>query len=109
MHDMVEDGLLDPDADVNTYLTSWKLPDSEFSASEKVTLNRIANHSAGLTVWGFAGYNRNDEIPSPVQVLDGAGNSDSVRVYKTPGESWQYSGGGYTIMQQVLETVPSPA
>lgn len=35
-------------------------------------------------------------------VLDGHGNTDPVRVYKAPGESWQYSGGGYTVMQQLV-------
>jgi len=34
--------------------------------------------------------------------LDGKGNTDSVRVYKKPGESWMYSGGGYTIMQLMI-------
>ena len=28
-----------------------------------------------------------------------------MRVYKTPGRDWQYSGGGYTIMQLMIEEV----
>ena len=61
--------------------------------------------AAGLTVWGFPGYTRSEPMPSAVAVLDGEGNTDPVRVYQTPGESWQYSGGGYTVLQQALADV----
>ena len=111
-HQLVESGELDLDVNVNEYLQSWQLPDNEFTESEKVTLRRILNHTAGLTVWGFPGYDKGDTIPSTQDVLDGNGNTDSVRVYKTPGESWMYSGGGYTIMQLVItdtENITFPA
>ncbi len=101
-HQMVESGVFDLDANVNDYLKSWQLPDNEFTNNEKVTLRRILNHTAGLTVWGFPGYDKGDEIPSTQDVLDGNGNTDAVRVYKEPGESWMYSGGGYTIMQLMI-------
>ncbi|MCU0357815.1 MAG: beta-lactamase family protein [Cyclobacteriaceae bacterium] len=102
---MVEEGRLSLDENVNTGLVSWKLPDNEFTIDEKVTLRRILNHTAGLTVWGFPGYDKGDTIPSMIDVLDGKGNTDSVRVYKKPGESWMYSGGGYTIMQLLMTDV----
>ena len=101
-HQLVEEGILDLDTDVNSHLSSWQLPDNEFTASEKVTLRRILNHTAGLTVWGFPGYDKGDDIPTTQEVLDGKGNTDAVRVYKEPGESWMYSGGGYTIMQLMI-------
>jgi CubicO group peptidase (beta-lactamase class C family) len=104
-HQMVESGQLNLDANVNDYLTSWQLPDNKFTAKEKVTLRRILNHTAGLTTWGFPGYDKGDEIPSVPDVLDGKGNTDAVRVYKEPGESWMYSGGGYTIMQLMVTDV----
>jgi hypothetical protein len=67
---MAEDGLLDIDEDINAYLTSWTLPASEFSETEKVTIRRITNHSAGTTVWGVPGYARSAEIPeAPVTVV----------------------------------------
>ena len=100
---LVEQGEFDLDENVNRYLESWQLPDNEFTATEKVTLRRILNHTAGLTVWGFPGYDQGDDIPSVVEVLDGEGNTDPVRVFRQPGEAWQYSGGGYTIMQLAIE------
>jgi CubicO group peptidase (beta-lactamase class C family) len=99
---LVEDGLIKLDHDINAYLTSWSVPENNFTAEEKVTLRRILNHTAGLTVWGFPGYDKGDQIPSVVEVLEGEGNTDAVRVYKGPGESWQYSGGGYTVMQLAI-------
>jgi len=110
-HQLAEQGVINLDSNVNNYLWSWKLPENAFTEKEKVTTRRILNHTAGLTVWGFPGYDKGDTIPSVPEVLDGKGNTDSVRVYKEPGESWMYSGGGYTIMQLMitdLEREPFP-
>lgn len=102
---LVDKNLVDLDVNVNTYLSSWKLPDNEFTKKEKVTLRRILNHTAGTTIGGFLGYKRGETIPSVPEILDGKGNTDSVRVYKEPGKSWRYSGGGYTIMQQMVSDI----
>jgi CubicO group peptidase (beta-lactamase class C family) len=108
---LVEEGLIRLDAPVNDYLTSWRLPDNEFTADSVVTLRHLLTHSAGLTVWGFPGYRKDEpfaggqEVATNPQVLDGDGNTDPVRVYKEPGTSWQYSGGGYTVMEQMVEDV----
>ncbi len=102
---LVEDGVITLDGDVNDRLRRWKVPDNEFTAEEKVTLRRILNHTAGTTVWGFPGYASKRERPSTLDVLDGEGNTDAIRVFKIPGESWRYSGGGYTVMQLLLMDV----
>ena len=101
----VEDGLLDLDQNVNEKLTGWQIPNNEFTTERKVTLRGLLNHTAGTTVWGFPGYERGGDIPSTVGVLDGEGNTDAIRVWKEPGESWRYSGGGYTVMQLMLSDV----
>lgn len=103
--DMFEDELVALDTDINSYLTSWSLADNEFTSAEKVTIRRLLNHTAGTTVWGFPGYARDEDRPDAVGVVSGAGNTDSIHVYKTPGESWQYSGGGTTVMQIALADV----
>lgn len=102
---LVDRGAIDLDENVNTYLSSWKLPDNEFTATEKVTTRRILNHTAGLTISGFPGYKRGETIPSLPEILDGKGNTDPVRVFKEPGGGWRYSGGGYTIMQHMLSDI----
>jgi CubicO group peptidase (beta-lactamase class C family) len=92
------------DADVNTYLSSWKVPENELTAREKVTLERILSHGAGLTVHGFPGYASGEPVPTVPQVLDGAppANTAPVRVDLLPGSRWRYSGGGTTVAQLAL-------
>jgi CubicO group peptidase (beta-lactamase class C family) len=98
---LVEQGTLSLDEDVNARLKSWRVPDSRFTATEKVTLRRLLTHSAGLTVWGFPGYAATAQVPTVPQVLDGASpaNTAAVRNDTTPGARWLYSGGGYTVAQ----------
>jgi CubicO group peptidase (beta-lactamase class C family) len=101
---LVEQGKLSLDGDVNAKLTSWRVPENRFTATEKVTLRRLLSHSAGVTVHGFPGYDTADPVPSLIQVLDGAppANTGPIRVDTTPGALWRYSGGGFTIMQQLM-------
>ncbi|MFA9454179.1 MAG: serine hydrolase domain-containing protein, partial [Candidatus Aminicenantaceae bacterium] len=101
---LVQEGRLDLDEDINQKLKSWAVPDNDFTAEKKVTLRRILSHTAGLTVHGFPGYARDRDIPALVQILDGEkpANTAPIRVDITPGSLWRYSGGGYTVMQQLL-------
>jgi CubicO group peptidase (beta-lactamase class C family) len=101
---LVEKGALALDEDVNVRLASWKLPASPLSVTEKVTLRRLLSHTAGTTVHGFGGYAIGAPLPDLVQILNGAkpANSPAVRVTKTPGAESIYSGGGYTIVQQLM-------
>jgi len=46
----VEQGKIALDQNINDKLTSWKLPDNEFTAKRKVTLANLLSHTAGLTV-----------------------------------------------------------
>ncbi len=102
---LMEAGKVNLDTDVNVYLRDWKVPENEFTQQEKVTLRRLLTHSAGMTVHGFPGYTQADTFPTDEQVLDGFGNTAPVRVDTTPGAIWRYSGGGYTVMEQVVEAV----
>jgi CubicO group peptidase (beta-lactamase class C family) len=112
---LVEKGKLSLDEDINLKLKSWKVPENEFTKEQKVTLRRLASHTAGLTVHGFPGYDVNDKVPSVAQVLDGEkpqANTAPVRVDFVPGTKWRYSGGGVTIEQLVMTDVtgkPFPA
>jgi CubicO group peptidase (beta-lactamase class C family) len=101
---LVDLGKLALDEDVNLKLRSWKVPENEFTKNEKVTLRRLLNHSAGLTVHGFPGYEAGVRVPSLVDILDGRppANTAPIRVDVTPGTLWRYSGGGYEVMQQLV-------
>jgi CubicO group peptidase (beta-lactamase class C family) len=100
----VQIGKLSLDADVNTVLTSWKLPDAAVAGGKPVTLRELLTHTGGTTVHGFPGYATDAPVPSLVQVLNGEkpANTPAIRIEAAPGSKWNYSGGGYTIMQQML-------
>jgi CubicO group peptidase (beta-lactamase class C family)/TolA-binding protein len=100
----VEQGKISLDANINDKLTSWKLPDNEFTAKHKVTLANLMSHTGGLTVHGFPGYAPGEQIPTLPQVLDGAppANTAAVRVDMEPGTKFRYSGGGVTIAQLAI-------
>jgi CubicO group peptidase (beta-lactamase class C family) len=100
----VEQGKIALDQNINDKLTSWKLPDNEFTAKRKVTLANLLSHTGGLTVHGFPGYAVGEKIPTLPQVLDGAApaNTAAVRVDMEPGTKFRYSGGGTTIAQLAI-------
>lgn len=103
---LVERGELDLNTDVNTYLRSWNVPPVGDWQPE-LTLRQLLSHTAGLTVHGFPGYPAGRPLPTVPQILDGEppANTDPVRVAIVPGTQYRYSGGGTTIVQQVLEDV----
>ena len=100
---LVQQGDVDLDRDVNEYLKDWKIPQTDYTQREKVTLRRLLTHTAGVTVHGFPGYKQEDRFPTITEVLDGKGNTPPIRVDTIPGSFWRYSGGGYTIMEKMLE------
>jgi CubicO group peptidase (beta-lactamase class C family) len=104
---LVEWGELDLDEPVNDRLRSWRLPDSEHTASQPVTVRHLLSHTAGTTVPGFPGYAVDAPLPSVVDVLSGIGvaNTPGVESFAPPGTRTQYSGGGTTIVQLLVTEV----
>jgi CubicO group peptidase (beta-lactamase class C family) len=101
---LVQEGKLSLDTDVNCVLTTWKVPTSSAAPGAAVTLRELVTHTAGLTVHGFPGYAAGTPVPTLVEVLNGEepANTAPIRVESAPGSRWKYSGGGYTVMQQLL-------
>jgi len=104
---LVQQGKLSLDEDANQKLKSWKVPENEFTKDQKVTLRRLASHSAGLTVHGFPGYDVDEKVPTLVQIFNGEkpANTEPIRVDLVPGTQERYSGGGVTIEQQLMMDV----
>lgn len=104
---LVETGKLDLDGDVNDTLRHWKVPANGFTARHPVTLRELLSHTAGTNVHGFPGYASTAAMPTVLQVLDGKSpaNTPAIRVVAEPGTQWSYSGGGYTIAQQLVADV----
>ena len=101
---LVEQGKLSLDGPVQTELKSWTLPASSFTQTVPVTLRELLSHTAGTSVHGFGGYAAGQTVPTLTQVLDGSkpANSAPIVVEQTPATEFRYSGGGYTIVQQMM-------
>jgi CubicO group peptidase (beta-lactamase class C family) len=100
-------GRVNLQANVNDYLTTWKVPDTPFTRQTPVTLRALLSHTAGITGQGFRGYEPNAPLPTLGQILDGAppANNSPVRVDTPPGDRYRYTGGGYVVAQAVLQDV----
>lgn len=102
---LVEAQKLNLDQDINTFLKTWKFPYDSISKGRKINIAQLLNHTAGLSVGGFGGYEKGQDLPSITRILDGAkpANSNAVRSIFEPGLKFQYSGGGTTVSQLILE------
>lgn len=102
---LVEEGKIKLDAPVSDYITKWKLPTSEFD-EKKVTIRNLLQHTAGVSVHGYNGLETKEELSSTIESLSGKNNQEeAVKVIMGPETKWQYSGGGYTMLQLVIEEV----
>jgi len=116
---LVENGLLDLDEDVNDKLTSWHIPENEYTIGEKVTLRRLLSHSAGLTD-GFTDRSPTDPEPEYVapageapafsiqQMLDAEPGVDvdgPTRVTMVPGTKYRYANADYAILGLLIADV----
>ncbi|WP_395375844.1 serine hydrolase domain-containing protein [Marinicella sp. W31] len=101
---LVEQYNLNIDTDINLYLKNWKVDYSQYN-SEKVTIRRLLSHTAGINVPGLYGYSKSSSIPSALDILNGKGNNEKVQIEIKPGTKFLYSGGGYSILEQLVEDV----
>jgi len=103
----VERGWLDLDEDVNSYLQSWRIPGSEFTRKQKITLRRLLTHQSGINRpdGGFSAAEGRE--PTLLQILEGEfpAQNRPVIVEYVPGSKWQYSNMGYVVIQQIVEDV----
>lgn len=104
-HILEEKGLINLDEPIDKYLKRWHLPKSKFTEKNSPTWKQFFNHTAGTSQGGFADYYEGDAIPTIKQSLLGQipRYDKEIEFLFTPGTSFEYSGGGYVIVQMALE------
>ncbi len=108
---LVEQGKLDLDRPVAAFLSRWRLPDSAFD-SDEVTVRRLLSHTAGLSMPSIPGFAVPAPLPTLKQKLLGdytgsvyaSGGSPVVQIQE-PGQGFRYSGGGFVLLQLLVEEV----
>lgn len=95
---------IDLDAPIDRCLAPLKLPPGKQDAAHPVTLRNLLHHTSGATVNGFPGYPAGTPTATPEQVILGQppANTPAVTIATTPGSTYAYSGGGYTVAQVAI-------
>lgn len=107
---LVEDGRLDLDRPVDDYLSRWHVRAGSFDA-RGVTARRLLSHTAGFTDdLGFGDYRRDETLPSLERTLAAprasrGGTVAAVSVGLAPGTQFRYSGGGYAVLELLVEEI----
>lgn len=116
---LVEQGKVDLDAPANRYLKRWQIQSEDFDAGE-VTVRRLLTHSSGLSIHGYLDNSpRRVSLPSLEQAVAGlhpleglvewleSGHPSLGRLelVQQPGSGYKYSGGGYALLQMLIEDV----
>ncbi|MBT4522172.1 MAG: beta-lactamase family protein [Halieaceae bacterium] len=119
---LVEQGKLDLDAPVSQYLTRWQLPESKFDNSA-VTARLLLMHFAGTSLSGCGGtpydkrwytvddilYGRTPPLDDRQEAyarqwkMDPDQYSKPVHLLHEPGTKFEYSGGGFSILELIIE------
>ena len=106
---LVQAGTIDLDAPASTYLRQWQLPVGQFD-NRRVTVRRLLSHTAGLTDGlGFGDYQPDETLPSVAASLRqpraSSGTVAKIAVGSEPGSAFQYSGGGYLLVEAIVEDI----
>lgn len=107
---LVEEGKLGLDEPVMRYLKRWRFPGSE-AHRDKVTIRHLLSHTAGLDDGlGYGGFLPGEAIQPLEESLtltrdSTVGEPRAVTVAREPGTAMAYSGGGYTVLQLLIEEI----
>lgn len=94
-------GKVDLDAPVNRYLKEWQLQ-SDSLEHDSVSVRQLLSHTAGLSLSAVPEYRPDEMVPELEEYLQ---TSDDLYFIQEPGLGWIYSGGGYMVLQKMIEDV----
>lgn len=102
---LVARGLFNLDSDVNRWLKRWRVPGGPAGDDGIITLRMLLSHTAGLNLHGFEDLSPVAPLPTALQTLGGeppALNKPLARIDRAGARS-RYSGGGYMVIQTLIE------
>jgi CubicO group peptidase (beta-lactamase class C family) len=101
---LVDQGKVDLDRPVDSYLKRWHLPASSFD-NRQVTVRRLLSHTSGISNHDFHGWDPESPLSPIEDSLSGKTGTGEVRVVAAPGSGFRYSGANYAILQLLIEEV----
>lgn len=78
-----------------------------FESNKKITVAQLVSMTAGLNVESFQGYEQDAHLPSLREIIAGQApaNNAHIELVIEPGSKYIYSGGGYTVLELLIETL----
>lgn len=107
---LVQDARLSLDEPVLPRLRRWQFP-PDAGYRERVTVRHLLSHTAGLNDGlGYGGFGAGEPVQQIEESLAGPRDSTvgvvgAVAVVREPGTAMAYSGGGYAVLQLLVEEV----
>ena len=100
-----EEGKIHLDSNVNIYLKDWKLKMNRYTKDSIITIRRLLSHTGGINFHGGGEFDQTKDVPNIIEVLNGKAYSPKIKAKRIPGTQFKYSGGGYTILEKIIEDV----
>ncbi|MNW42820.1 Penicillin-binding protein 4* [compost metagenome] len=102
---LAEQHVLELDEPIERYLRTWYFLPSPYN-THNITIRQLLSHTAGINIKSYLGVRNPKNVYSTTDSLFGNYyKSTKVRIVQQPGESYLYSGGGYTLLQHIIEIV----
>lgn len=103
---LVDRGLIQLDAPIWSRLRGWSLPSHRRGSFDPavVTIRRVLSHSSGLSI-PIIGWNPPGSATPILDVLNAEHTPESTLRLEAPHGPMHYSGGGYALLQLLIEEV----
>lgn len=100
---LAKQGAITLDQHAADLVSPWPLAASTFD-HRAITVRHLLSHTAGTSLGGYQGWLDYKELPTLEESLAGKTNGrGAVELFAPAGSKFQYSGGGYTLLQLAIE------